>query len=41
MGKYSQEPPVSKKSCKTKAEDLRAHFKNTFETARALKGMTV
>lgn len=27
------------KSCTTSAKDLRVHFKNTFETARAIRGM--
>jgi len=42
MGKqYAREPPIAKKSCKAKASDLRAHFKNTFEVARAIQGMSV
>ena len=42
MGKtYGREPPVSKKSCKARADDLRVHFKNTFEAARALQGMSL
>jgi large subunit ribosomal protein L17e len=32
---------VAKKSCKAKASDLRTHFKNTFEVARAIKGLTL
>jgi len=39
MGKqYAREPAVAKKSAKAKASDLRTHFKNTYEVAKALKG---
>lgn len=31
----------SKKWCVAKAFDLRVHFKNTYETAKAIKGMTL
>ncbi len=31
----------SKKSCTARAWDLRVHFKNTFETANAIQGMTL
>ena len=42
MGRsYGQEPALPQKSAKTKADDLRVHFKNTYEVARAIKGMTV
>ncbi|CAD8049285.1 unnamed protein product [Paramecium primaurelia] len=42
MGKqYAREPAVAKKSCKAKASDLRTHFKNTYEVARAIKGQTL
>ena len=42
MGRsYGQEPAAPQKSAKTKADDLRVHFKNTYEVARAIKGMTV
>lgn len=41
MGRYSQEPAVAKKSCKTRGEDLRVHFKNTYEVVRVIKGMTL
>lgn len=42
MGKqYAREPTIPKKSCKARGSDLRAHFKNTYETAKALKGLTV
>ena len=42
MGRqYAREPAAPKKSCKTRGEDLRVHFKNTYEVARALKGKTV
>ncbi|TNV76072.1 hypothetical protein FGO68_gene3052 [Halteria grandinella] len=39
MVKYSRQPAVETKSAKTKVADLRAHFKNTYETARAVKGL--
>jgi len=39
MVKYSREPAEPTKSAKTKVNDLRAHFKNTFETANAVKGL--
>ncbi|XP_055388481.1 60S ribosomal protein L17-like [Condylostylus longicornis] len=38
MVKYSREPD-SAKTCKSKGADLRVHFKNTYETAQAIKGM--
>jgi large subunit ribosomal protein L17e len=43
MGKttYSREPPVLGKAVKTSARDLRIHYKNTYETARALKGLSL
>ncbi|MFH4979653.1 hypothetical protein AB6A40_006362 [Gnathostoma spinigerum] len=41
MGKihYSTQPENSTKSCKARSFDVRVHFKNTHETARALKRM--
>jgi len=36
---YSKEPENPTKACKAKASDLRVHFKNTRETAMAIKGM--
>ncbi|VDO92763.1 unnamed protein product [Soboliphyme baturini] len=41
MGKihYSQEPDNPTKSCKARGSDLRVHFKNTRETAQAIKKM--
>jgi len=36
---YSREPAVPVKAAKTSASDLRVHYKNTYETARAIKGM--
>ena len=39
MVKYSYEPGNQTKSCKAKGVDLRVHFKNTYETAQAIKGM--
>ena len=43
MGKttYSREPTVQGKAVKTAGRDLRIHYKNTYETARAVKGMTL
>uniref|UniRef100_A0A5S6QUT7 Large ribosomal subunit protein uL22 n=1 Tax=Trichuris muris TaxID=70415 RepID=A0A5S6QUT7_TRIMR len=43
MGKihYSTEPENAAKSCKARGSDLRVHFKNTRETARVLKNMTL
>ena len=38
--KYSREPGTEK-SVKTRSKDTRVHFKNTYETARACKGMTI
>ncbi|KAF2531596.1 hypothetical protein F2Q70_00030668 [Brassica cretica] len=35
--KYSQEPDNSTKSCKARGADLRVHFKNTRETAHAIR----
>lgn len=41
MGKihYSKQPENSTKSCKARGSDLRVHFKNTHETAQAIKHM--
>eukprot|EP01114_Cavostelium_apophysatum_P010911 TRINITY_DN25059_c0_g1_i1.p1 TRINITY_DN25059_c0_g1~~TRINITY_DN25059_c0_g1_i1.p1 ORF type:complete len:180 (+),score=35.94 TRINITY_DN25059_c0_g1_i1:48-587(+) len=39
--RYSVEPENVTKSCKASASDLRVHFKNTRETAAALKGLTL
>ncbi|KYR01920.1 S60 ribosomal protein L17 [Tieghemostelium lacteum] len=36
---YSKTPANPEKSCKTRGSNLRVHFKNTRETAMALKGM--
>uniref|UniRef100_A0AC34PY38 Large ribosomal subunit protein uL22 n=1 Tax=Panagrolaimus sp. JU765 TaxID=591449 RepID=A0AC34PY38_9BILA len=43
MGKihYCAEPENHSKSVKTRGDDLRVHFKNTYETAMAIKGMTL
>merc|ERR1719199_2004430 len=37
MVKYAREPDNGTKSCKARGSDLRVHFKNTRETAFALK----
>merc|ERR1712236_201839 len=39
MTRYSTEPDNPAKSCKARGSDLRVHFKNTRETAQAIKGM--
>merc|ERR1712168_277846 len=39
MTRYSVDPENAARSCKTKGSDLRVHFKNTHETAAAIKGM--
>ena len=41
MVKYSREPANASKACKAKGVDLRVHFKNTYETAQAIKGLTL
>ena len=43
MGKtvYSRLPQAGNKAAKTSARDLRIHYKNTYETAKAVKGMTI
>ncbi|XP_058078003.1 large ribosomal subunit protein uL22y-like [Magnolia sinica] len=37
MVKYSREPENPTKSCKARGSDLRVHFKNTRETAHAIR----
>eukprot|EP00270_Netrium_digitus_P019909 TRINITY_DN79_c0_g1_i1.p1 TRINITY_DN79_c0_g1~~TRINITY_DN79_c0_g1_i1.p1 ORF type:complete len:197 (-),score=61.50 TRINITY_DN79_c0_g1_i1:173-727(-) len=39
MVKYAREPDNATKSCKARGSDLRVHFKNTRETAMAIKNM--
>merc|ERR1719245_949366 len=41
MVKYSREVGSNDKTCKTRGVDLRVHFKNTYETAQAIKGRTL
>ncbi len=41
MVHYSRKPAVSAKAAHAKIEDLRCHFKNTFETANAIRGLTL
>ncbi|XP_002126820.2 large ribosomal subunit protein uL22-like [Ciona intestinalis] len=41
MTRYSQDPENPAKSCKARGSDLRVHFKNTRETAQAIKGMHI
>merc|ERR1712156_494892 len=38
MVKYSRQPAEPTKSAKCKVADLRAHYKNTYEVARSVKG---
>ena len=37
MTRYASEAESSARSCKTKGSDIRVHFKNTRETAQAIK----
>merc|ERR1711998_775654 len=39
MPKYSVEPSAHSKSCKARGSNLRVHYKNTHETAQAIKGL--
>jgi len=39
--KYSREALNPTKACKAQGVDLRVHYKNTYETAQAIKGMTL
>ena len=39
MGRYAIEPDNATKSAKAKGSNLRVHFKNTRETAQAIKAM--
>ncbi|XP_050509580.1 60S ribosomal protein L17-like [Diabrotica virgifera virgifera] len=39
MGRYAREPENPAKSCKAKGSNLRVHFKNTCETANAIRNM--
>ncbi|XP_037731395.1 60S ribosomal protein L17-like [Drosophila subpulchrella] len=39
MGRYSRESDNVAKSCKARGPNLRVHFKNTHETAQAIKRM--
>ena len=41
MVRYSLDPENPTKSCKSRGSDLRVHFKNTCETAQAIKGMHI
>ena len=41
MGKYSTDPENPTKSCKARGSYLRVHFKNTRETAQAIKKMHI
>ena len=38
---FCRQPEISTKSCKARGGDLRVHYKNTHETARAIAGMTL
>merc|ERR1712029_168933 len=39
MGRYAQEPENASKTAKARGSNLRVHFKNTRETAQAIKKM--
>merc|ERR1712002_539046 len=41
MTRYSAQPQNPAKSCKARGSDLRVHFKNTRETAQAIKGLHI
>ena len=41
MVKYSRMPAEPTKSAQSKVKDLRAHFKNTYNTALAVKGLRI
>ena len=41
MVPYSLDPENPTKSCKSRGSNLRVHFKNTRETAQAIKGMHI
>merc|ERR1719345_208236 len=41
MVKYSKGPVEATKSATCKVADLRAHYKNTYNVARAVKGMMI
>ncbi|PWA26359.1 hypothetical protein CCH79_00018152 [Gambusia affinis] len=41
MVRYSLDPENPTKSCKARGSNLRVHFKNTRETAQAIKGMHI
>nr|ABX75427.1 60S ribosomal protein l17 [Lycosa singoriensis] len=41
MARYSMEPENATKSCKARGSNLRVHFKNTRETAQAIKKMSL
>eukprot|EP00826_Nyctotherus_ovalis_P058264 TRINITY_DN7996_c0_g1_i4.p1 TRINITY_DN7996_c0_g1~~TRINITY_DN7996_c0_g1_i4.p1 ORF type:complete len:196 (+),score=63.67 TRINITY_DN7996_c0_g1_i4:166-753(+) len=39
MVKYSREPAVPTKAAKARGDDMRIHYKNTYEVAAAIRGM--
>ena len=41
MVKYTQEASNPSKACKARGVDLRVHYKNTYETCQAIKGMNL
>merc|ERR1712108_36777 len=41
MGRYAQEPENASKTAKARGSYLRVHFKNTRETAQAIKKMHI
>ena len=41
MTNYSRKPAQDGKSAHTSRKDIRAHYKNTYETARAIQGLSL
>ena len=41
MTRYASDPENPTKSCKARGSNLRVHFKNTHETAVAIKGLHI
>jgi len=41
MTRYARDPENPSKSCKARGANLRVHYKNTRETAKAIKGMAL
>lgn len=41
MGKYAREPENAAKSCKARGSNLHVHFKNTHQSAQAIRGLSL